>query len=92
MKIREKNRNIIINETVSIFLEIINKMNKSIDTLIKQKNRKTQIKNIKSERGDIFTNSPNIYKIKHRNIMKILMAINEKLRRNEYFLTTNYQN
>ena len=49
-----------INETRCWFFERINKINKPLATLTKKKKERTQINNIKNERGEITTNTAEI--------------------------------
>ena len=46
-----------INETRSWFFERINKIDKPLASLVKKKKDRTQINKIKSERGEITTNT-----------------------------------
>ena len=48
------------NKTENMFLEKISKIDKPLARLIKKKMQKTQITNIRNERGDIATNSADI--------------------------------
>ena len=46
-----------INKTKSWFFEMINKIDKPLARLIKQKREKTQIKRIRNEKGEVTTGS-----------------------------------
>jgi hypothetical protein len=52
-----------INETKSWFLKKINKINKHLANMTKQKRKKIQIKKIRDQKGDITTNDNEIQKI-----------------------------
>ena len=64
-----------INETRSWFFERINKIGKSLASLIKKKKERTQINKIKNERGEITTNTAEMQTIT-REYYKQLYANN----------------
>lgn len=48
------------NKTKSCFFKMINKIDKPLDMLYKKNSKKTQIINIRNQRGDITTDPTNI--------------------------------
>ena len=52
-----------INESKSWFFEKINKIDKTLTRLIKKKRKRTQINKIRSERGEITTDTKEIQRI-----------------------------
>ena len=52
-----------INETKSWFFEKINKIDKPLARLIKQKRERTQINKIRNEKGEVTTDITNKYKV-----------------------------
>ena len=52
-----------INKTTSCFFEKINKIDKSLARLIKKKREKTQINRIRSEKGEVSTDTADTQKI-----------------------------
>ena len=51
------------NETISWFFEKINKIDKSLDRLIRKKREKNQINKIRNEKGEITTSNAEIQRI-----------------------------
>ena len=49
-----------INKTKSCFFEKINKIDKALTTLIKEKREKTQINRIRNEKGEVTTDTTEI--------------------------------
>jgi hypothetical protein len=75
-----------INETKSWFFEKVNKINKPLANMTKQKREKTQINKIRDEKGDITTNTNGMERIIREYFKNLYLSKLENLDEMDKFL------
>ena len=75
-----------INETKSWFFEKINKIDKPLDRLIKKNREKTRMNRIRSEKGEITTDTSEIQRIMRDNYKQLYANKMDNLKEMDKFL------